>query len=696
LLDTRAVDYRLLQRGPRPASPDVVIVAVDEASIERIGRWPWSRAVMARLLDRISAARPAAVGFDIVQSEASRASSIRALIEEADEPTRRAIERVLPEDLSEDDALVEAVGRAGNAVLGYFFDFEAKQDSEERPRLGTYNVVRDRGGGRGSRNLPKARRAVANLPALGAAAGDTGYFNVFPSRGDGALRKVPMAIRYAGEITLPLSLAMLRVARGEPASIELADFGVRSVKLGSTEIPVSEDGQMLLNYRGPGRTFRHLSARDVLEGKARAEDLSGKLVLVGVSAVGVGDIRVTPFDEVYPGVELHATAMDNILRRDFLWQPKLTVLLEIGVILLFCAALGLGLGRARGVAGLAVAVALLATYLATSQWLFVTRGLPLSLVYPLLAISLTYIGISVQHYVVEERERRKTRRALELYLSPSMARLVSEQPERLKLGGERREMTVLFSDIREFTAISEGLEPEALVDLLNVYLGEMTESVFSHEGMLDKYVGDAVMAVWGAPLPQADHATRACRAALMMHERLARLNGEARKRGWPIMQMGVGLNSGPMIFGNMGSTHHLSLTVMGDNVNLGARLEGLTKTYGTGIIASESTVRAAGDAIVAREIDLVRVKGKQVAVRIFDVLGLSEQRDRWSRLCERFAEGLSAYRGRRWHEALDIFSAIRVEWPDDSPSSVYVERCRATLLAPPAADWEGVTVMEVK
>jgi adenylate cyclase len=673
-----------------------VIVAVDEPSIEKVGRWPWSRAVMARLLDRIGSAKPRVIGFDVVQSEASRSSSIRALLEETDAETRQAIERALAGDLGEDDALVKAVRGAGNAVLGYFFDLEARQPARQSPRLGTYNLVRDMAGGRGHKRVPSAGRVVANLPALSAAAADLGYFNVFPSRGDGALRKVPLVIGYGAEMTLPLSLAMLRAARGEPAALELAEFGVRSVRLGSTEIPVGQDGQMLLNYRGPGRTFRHVSARDVLAGTVAAEILRDKLVLVGVTAVGVGDIRVTPFDEVYPGVELHATAMDNILRRDFLWQPKLIDLFEIGVILGFCAALGLALGRARGVAGLAVAAALLATYLVGSQWLFVSRGLPLSLVYPLLAISLTYVGISVQHYVVEERERRKTRRALELYLSPSMALLVSEQPERLKLGGERREMTVLFSDVRRFTAISEGLEPEALVDLLNAYLGEMTAAVFAHQGMLDKYVGDAVMAVWGAPLPQDDHAARACAAALEMHERLARLNREAQEHGWPVMQMGIGLNSGPMIFGNMGSAHHLSLTVMGDNVNLGARLEGLTKTYGSGIVASESTVLAAGDAIIAREIDLVRVKGKQVAVRIFDVLGLAAERERRAGLCARFAEGLTAYRSRRWQEAGEIFAAILGDWPDDGPAALYAERCRAMQLAPPAVGWDGVTVMEVK
>jgi adenylate cyclase len=298
--------------------------------------------------------------------------------------------------------------------------------------------------------------------------------------------------------------------------------------------------------------------------------------------------------------------------------------------------------------------------------------------------------------MTEERERKKLRSALDLYLSPSMAELLSKQPERLGLGGEKLELTVFFSDIRGFTTISERLEPEVLVELLNEYLGNMTDIVFAHDGMLDKYIGDAVMAVWGAPLPQPDHARRACLATLEMVERLEQLNARWKERGLEPLAIGCGLNTGPMSFGNMGSTQHMAITVMGDNVNLGSRLEGLTKTYHTNIIAAESTVREADGAVVARELDLVRVKGKADAVRMFELLGRGEERERWQGLLDEFAKGLCAYRERRWEEALAIFNGIVEKRPDDGPSHLFVARCKTLLVEPPDADWDGVTRMESK
>jgi adenylate cyclase len=316
--------------------------------------------------------------------------------------------------------------------------------------------------------------------------------------------------------------------------------------------------------------------------------------------------------------------------------------------------------------------------------------------YPVLAIILTHVAISVQHYVVEEGEKRKIRNAFGLYLSPSFARLVSERPEMLALGGEKRDLTVLFSDIRGFTTISEGLEPERLVEILNEYLGAMTDIVFHHDGTLDKYIGDAIMAVWGAPVPQADHAARACQTALGMIARLGELDAEWKARGLPVFDIGIGLNTGPMVVGNMGSARRLSYTVIGDNVNLGSRLEGLNKMYGSRIIASETTVQAAGAAVVARELDLVRVKGKLLPVRIFELLAPDGERARWASVVERFEAGLRAYRQREWEQAIVTFGAILEERPDDGPARLYVARCRKMLETPPAPEWDGVTVMDAK
>jgi adenylate cyclase len=700
LVDVRAVDYRLLERGVERASPDIVIVAIDDGSIAKIGRWPWARTVMAQLVDRLVKDQAGVIGFDIVESEPTaeiNVESLRTRVEGVDSSTWNKVREALKQWSEGDTKLVQAVKLSDRTVLGYFFDFKGKGHGPAGIHVSTYNLAQHSPSGAGELRVPLAPTATVNLPDLNAAARDVGYFNFIPDPADGEYRRVPLAIRFGDQVAMPLSLAMLRVYwPGAQAAIRFADFGVESVRIGPVSIPVAEDGQMLINYRGPGKTFRYVSAADLLAGRVPADALRGKLVLVGVTATAVADVRATPFDGVLPGVEIHANVLDNILRRDFIVQPRWSVIVEIGIVLACALTLGIVLQYARGVSGALITVGLLVAYLLGSQWVFLEYGFPLSLVYPLLAVSLTYSAIGVQHYVTVERERRKTRKTLELYLSPSLARLVSEHPDMLKLGGEKRERTVLFSDIRGFTSISERLDPEMLVELLNVYLGEMTEVIFSHDGMLDKYIGDAIMAVWGAPLPQADHAARACRAALGMLGRLRRLEEQWHERGWPALHIGIGLNSGAMVFGNMGSATHMSLTVMGDEVNLGSRLEGLSKYYGSSIIASEATVRAAGNEVVARELDLVRVKGKLQPVRIFDILGPASDRERWTLLVERFNAGIDLYRQRRWEEASGVFEAVVQAYPGDGPAMLYVDRCRSMLTAPPAADWDGVTVMEVK
>jgi adenylate cyclase len=602
---------------------------------------------------------------------------------------------------SDEQELVNAIQRSGRVVVGYFFDFTRKGSPDGTSwAMSEYNTVRHSQSGVSERRVPAAAFVTANLPEIQTAARESGYFNFIPDDLDGSYRRAPMALRFGDHVAVPLTLAMLRIYRpGQPLQIRFADagFGVERVRLGNVNIPVAEDGQMLINYRGPGRSIRHVSAADVLAGRADPALLRDKLVLVGVTAKAVADERATPFDGVFPGVEIHANVLDNILRQDFLQQPKWVVLVEIGVILAAALLLGGVLHYARGLLGALTAGVLLLAYLAVSQWLFVSYGMPLSLVYPILAISLTYGAIGVQHYVVEERNKRKIRQAFDLYLTPAVAREVSERPELLTLGGETRELTVLFSDIRGFTTISERFQRDShtLVVLLNEFLGAMTDVIFEQGGTLDKYVGDEIMAFWGAPLPQNDHGARACRAAIGMIERLAQINGEFQARGWPALDIGVGLNTGPMVVGNMGSARRLSYTLVGDNVNLGARLEGLNKMYGSHIIVSESTVAEARD-YTFRELDLVRVKGKEQGVRIYELIGLPDARAQWQETLANFDAGIQAYRRREWEQAARAFRAVLDERPHDGPALRYVERVRAMAAVPPPPDWDGVTVMETK
>ena len=700
LIDLRGLDYRFLQRGPRPGVADVVIVAVDDASLIRLGRWPWPRGVIARLLDRLSADGATVIGFDIVQSEATTTGldvdGLRARLPDVDDDLWQALSAALRQPAGEDERLADAVRASGRAVLGYFFDFDAPAGASPPVRVSDYNVVQHSGSGRGEQQVPLGPVAQGNLPPLTEAARELGYFNFVPDP-DGSYRRAPLAIRYGDTVALPLSLAMLRVYRPEAAvAIRFGDFGVESVRVGAQAVPVGKHGELLINFRGRGGSFPQVSAADVVEGGVPAGTFRGKLVLVGVTAAAVADVRVMPFDGIFPGVEIHANVLDNILRDDFVRRPPSIGVAEAALVVAVTVVLGWVLHRVRGFAGAALTVCVLVGYLLGSQWLFVAHGVPLSFVYPLAAVAFTYTAVGVQHYVVEEREKRKIRDAFGLYLNPHLAQRVAEHPELLALGGEKRELTVLFSDIRGFTTLSEGLEPEALVDLLNEYLGAMTDVVFAHDGTLDKYIGDAIMAVWGAPVAQPDHAARACRAALGMVEALRALTVEWQRRGVPVLAIGIGLNTGPMVVGNMGSARRLSYTVIGDNVNLGSRLEGLTKMYGSPIIASESTVLAAGAGIVTRELDLVRVKGKRLPVRIFEVLGAAEAAAAWGPLVDQFHGALAAYRARRWRDALQGLEGVRARYPDDGPSRLYIERCHALLAAPPGPEWDAVTVMEAK
>jgi adenylate cyclase len=697
--DLRAMDFRLLQRGALPASPDVVVLAIDDASIAEIGRWPWPRSVMARLIDRLTDAEPAAVGFDIVQSEATAAQSfegVRARVDGIDAATWQRVRDALNEVGNEDQLLVDAVRRSNRVVLGYFLETDAQTplDPEDRPT--GFNIVRPSRDGSGERLIASRPSMRGNLPVLTAAARGVGFFNVFQDD-DGFVRSMPMAIRIGDRLVVPLSLAMWRVYRPDDTlQIKFETYGVESLRVGGTELPVSEDGQLFVNYRGRGRTIAHVSAVDLLNGRVAADRLRNKLVVVGVTATAVADVRVTPFDGIFPGAETHATVLDNLLRNDFISRPRWVLYPEIALIFYAVYSLGFALSSVSGSIGAIGTMAMIVAYIFGTQWIFRASGLVLSFVYPLSAIALTYVTVALRQYVVVSRQRRELRHALGLYLAPAVARLVSERPEMLQLGGDKRELTVFFCDIRGFSAIAEQLEPGQLVELLHVYLGSMTDAVFAHDGTLDKYIGDAIMAFWGAPLAQQDHAERACAAAIEMVHRLHDLEGEWEKRNWPTLEMGIGINSGEMVVGNMGSERRLSYTVAGDNVNIASRLEGLTKVYGSRIIASDNTIELMRETVVARELDIVRVQGRAAPVRIFELLGPASETQRWAPLRSAFAAGLFAYRARQWERAIDAFVAVLKERPNDKPSLLFVERCRHFLEAPPDADWDGVTAFDRK
>lgn len=716
LMELKALDLQFLYRGAQRPGEELALVAIDEKSLDELGRWPWPRTRIAGLLDVLARGGVKAIGLDIVfpePDEHSQRKLVASLKERVfqgrrDDPELLNLFSAAEQEADTDLRLAQAIERSQRVILGYFFHTSweevrhlKREQRERRLRqvlFSGYTLVRyATPTARRSAPLKEAYAAESNLPLFSQAATAAGYFNIFPDKEDGVVRRIPLVIRHRDRYFPPLSLQLLQKYLGGPMlSLRIADYGVEEIRLGEVRIPTDAQGRMLIHYRGGARTFPHYSFTDVLHGRIPPETFRDKMVLVGATAVGIYDLRVTPFEGTFPGLEVHANVIDNLLRRDFLARPLWASALGFFFILVWGLSLGGLLSRAKGIGGGAVALAGVLASVAASYGLFRYLRIWTDVVYPVATVATVYVGVTVFHYVTEEREKRKVRQAFQYYVAPAVVNEVLRNPEKLKLGGDRKELTVLFSDIRGFTTLSERLSPEELVGLLNEYLTAMTEVVFRHEGTLDKYMGDAIMAVFGAPLEQGDHARRACLTALGMAKELRVLQRGWEARRVPQLNIGIGVNTGPMVVGNMGSGRRFDYTVMGDSVNLGSRLEGLNKEYGTGILISEFTHEQVRDHFLCRELDSVRVKGKQLPVRIYELIGEVGEAQAPQEVVSLFHQGLEQYQARKWEEAIGFFRQALGLDSGDSPSRIYLERCARLIQEPPPADWDGVFTMRTK
>ena len=657
-VDLRFKDIRFRVRGTVQPDQRVIVVAIDGKSVREIGRWPWSREVIARLITGIKEYGAKVAALDIVFSE--------------------------PQGNGPDQTLARAVGDSGNVVLGYFFRKDALSNVQSREtELARAKVKLLRlEDGVTELPLPEYSGADITLPVISSVNPDQGFFNVIPDE-DGLYRSAQLFALWRGGI-YP-SLAMRATARylGVEPLVDIALFGMRPVSLGGHTVPVNESGALALNYYGPGGTFRTVSAVDVIRRRLSPGCFRDALIFVGATEQGIYDLRATPFDPVHPGVEIHATAAANILEKRFLVRDGRTASMELGAIFIFPLLLALLLSiTSRTMIGLGWFIFCVGLYLAVNQILFRIFFLDLSIVYPVVPLFLAYLGGEAYRNLVVEKKGRYLKRAFASYVSPELVEEIVKNPDHLRLGGEKRETTILFSDIRRFTTLSESLTPEELVRLLNAYLSPMTRIVLDEKGTLDKFIGDAVMAIFNAPLDLPEHPARACRAALRMIEHLGELNREFEAKGFPRIEIGIGINTGEAVVGNMGADIRFDYTAIGDTVNLASRLEGLTKQYGVSIIVSEAVREAAGECFLFRELDLVRVKGKHKPVSVHELL------ERGDDTIGEFAKGLGFYRRQDFDGALEIFSGLAER--GDRVSELYVERCGKFLANPPAPDWDGV------
>ncbi|HEY3487028.1 MAG TPA: adenylate/guanylate cyclase domain-containing protein [Gammaproteobacteria bacterium] len=703
-LELIAYDVRLNATLPGGIDERVVIMDIDEKSLTEIGHWPWSRSVLAKIMDTLfDHYKIKQIGFDVVFAETDGSSGLNILENLATGPLENvqayqaALDKLRP-SLEYDRIFGESFAKR-DIILGIVFNNIAENTIGALPEpLASIDK-------KWSEKLPlvAAKGYTGNLPILQQNAKTAGFFDNPLVDNDGIFRRVPLIQSYQGHLYESLAMAMARNMLGSPAiEINVATSGskdnkqadytaIESLGVGDKIVRVDERIAALVPYRGRQGSFRYVSATDILHKRLQLQELEGKALLLGTTAPGLQDLRATPVQNIYPGVEVHANMIAGILDQTIKHIPAYIkgyepiVLIIIGLLMTFLVPMLSPLWTAV----VSVGLALLLMLINMLTW---NAGVVLPIASHLLLISLLFILQMSYGFFIESRGKRALSKVFGQYIPPELVDELDANPQAINLEGQSREMTVLFSDIRGFTSISENLTPVQLSQLLSDFLTPMTAVIHKHRGTIDKYMGDAIMAFWGAPLDDPYHQKNALLASMEMIQVLEQQQELFKSRGWPPIKIGVGLNSGTMNVGNMGSEFRMAYTVLGDAVNLGSRLEGLTKEYGANIIVSEN-IRDAVPEFEYLELDLVRVKGKDKPVTIYQPLGFSIELDKSVRSeTKRFSQALKMYRQRDWDSAeREIFNLSTLN-AERKVYKLYLDRIVYFRNNPPEDNWDGVFV----
>jgi len=697
----------------------VRIVDIDDASLEELGQWPWPRTKIAELVYQLRKAGAAVVAFDIVFSEPDRTSPKNIVGLWPQDPNFKNVRDQVRQMPDHDEQLARYIRELGGVVTGFSLT------SGAAPRIpvqkGNFAV-----GGPDARNyLPRHDGAVANLAILSEAAAGNGNFNMFPES-DGIVRRVPLLLSFKtdgkveNDMLLPsLAMEALRVAQGQKTlkiktaggsgelSLGGARTGIVKIKVGQFVVPTGDDGRIWLHYTGH-RTDRFVTVKDLFDGKVDPEKIAGHIVLIGTSAAGLQDLRSTPIDLVVPGVEIHAEVIEQVMSGDFVSRPdfafaaEAAYILSVGLLLIFLLP-RLGALWCAGLGALFVIFGFAGTVYA-----YTNEKLLFDPVYPAIAVLAVYLSGSLISYARNEAEKRQVRNAFAQYLSPALVEQLADEPDRLQLGGETKSMTFLFCDVRGFTAISETFKtnPQGLTKLINRLLTPLTNVILARNGTIDKYMGDCIMAFWNAPLDDDNHPVNACESALKMFDALDILNEERRLEAEEAgdkflpLNVGAGINTGECVVGNMGSEQRFDYSVLGDPVNLAARLESQSKNYGVKIVIGPETARAADGLYAMIKLDLIQVKGQSVGVDIYSLQGDAEYAEsaEFIALKEKHDAMLDAYYAQNWDAAVARLADCRLLSNDEFPElyDLYDERIVEFRDNPPPKDWDGVFVATTK
>ena len=674
----------------------VVIVDIDEKSLVELGQWPWPRSTIATMLRNIARAGGVAVAFDIVFAEPDRLSpdQYSRSVEGLSETVAGELASLPSTDVTLSQTMRQmrvVVGQAGRVEL-------PENDREDQSQTPVALLGPD----------PTAfmfdyPKLLRNIDVLEQAASGKGLFSVNPDP-DNIVRRAELVAVADGKIQPALSIELLRVATGQNAfAVKSDEAGIKSVVVGGVEVPTDRNGRLWIHYT-PSVPERFVSASDIANGTFDVSKIQNHLVLVGPSATGLLDLKATPLDPAMAGVEVHTQILENILSQSFLTRPNYALGAEL-VVAAVLALLTIYLVPILGALPVfAFGFVLAASWAASSWYLFASKNLLLDAGFPLLTSLSCFLLLVFINYRREEVQRQEIRSAFGQYLAPDYVEQIANNPESLALGGERRRMTILFSDVRDFTRISESFaaNPQGLTSLMNRFLTPLSNAIMEQRGTIDKYMGDAIMAFWNAPLEDDLQETHACRAALSMLREMQAINANRKAEGKTFfpLNVGIGINTGDCVVGNMGSEFRFDYSVLGDAVNLASRLEGQTKAYGTTIIIGEATAQKVRDDFAIFEIDLIRVKGKQEPERIFCLCGDSEIANSEAFLqCKmRFEVLLQAYRCLEWTKALSICSDLSdAKIPEFARlAETFGKRIELFRSSPPPANWDGVYSAETK
>jgi adenylate cyclase len=705
-LELQAYDIRLRATMPEKIDPRIVIIDVDEKTLAAEGRWPLGRDKWVLLLRQLfDVYKIKVVGFDVLFTEPDTSSGLKNLetlgqtVFKSSADFQEKLAELRP--TLDFDARFAAEMKKRSVVLSFSGQNKFATDSSDLqlatlpPPVFVASTFRS----------PPVALTIdgysGNLAAFQAAASATGH--IIPRIDfDGVLRRVPMFVRYKDDYYESLSAAMYRTyLDNEPVKINVReDEGDNVVRLKNTQIgkaiiPLDGEGTAVVPFRGASPMFRYISATDVMRGKLTPGELEGKIAIVGTSAQGLFDLRNTPVSEVYPGVEVHANLLSGYLDNRIKAKPQFEFAVKVLIILLVGLPLALALVKLDPVWS-TVTVIVAAILLSGFNMYWWSNNIILSLAMPLLMIGTLYILNMAYGFFIEARSKKAITGIFGTYVPKELVEEMAKDPGAYSMQGESRDMTVLFSDVRNFTTISEGLSATELTSMMNAYLTEMTKTIQQQRGTIDKYIGDAIMAFWGAPLKDEKHAEHALLSALAMQKQIKDIAPDFIKRGWPKLEIGVGLNCGVMNVGDMGSTFRRAYTVMGDHVNLASRLEGLTKEYGVGILVSENIVKTVPVAIY-RELDRVRVKGKLEPISIYEPAGLKgEVVDQMLDEIDRFHRALDRYREQKWDDAERLLTTLYEADPHRKVYKVYLERVANLRMNPPGKNWDGVFTFTTK